>query len=451
MGNRRKRWLVAVLALAVAGTALSACQSSGDGDGSAYCPVPGAAPAEPDAPNTSVSGAVTVWGWNNAGAEAVLADFKKAYPNVTVKLETVGYPNILPKLTTALQAGTGGPDIAFLQDADAPSFWELPIADLSRCMKPHLDDFPAFKVKAVSRPDGTIQAVPWEAGPAQLLYRRDIFSKYGIDPTSLDTWEEFTAAGQKLFADSNNTVFMNMSNINPPPSILEGMSQSFRALMQQNGGNLWDAKGNPTFDDPRAIEALELIKTFRDKRISLTDVASDQAAYDAMTNGTVATFIAPTWWTYYPRTFSPRTAGLWGGVPLPAFKEGGARSTNVGGTGLVIPRQTDSGEAAWAFLNFWLLRGESRKLSYDKGGYLFENIYKPIANDPIFNQPDEFVGGDRWLHNAAQLAPQIPQLNTTSMSAHIDEELTLLLPAFIKGEKTAAQTLSTLQNALKAR
>ena len=187
--------------------------------------------------------------------------------------------------------------------------------------------------------------------------------------------------------------------------------------MQQNGGNLWDAEGNPTFDDPKAIEALELLKEFRDAGITLNDAASDQATYDTMINGTVATYLAPTWWTYFPKTFAPDTAGLWGGIPLPAFEEGGARSTNVGGTSLIIPSQSKNGAAAWAFLNFWLLRPESRLVSYENGGYLFENIYKPVADDPIFQEPDEFVGGDKWLANAALLAPEIPGLNVTDKSS----------------------------------
>ena len=403
------RWY-AVVALTLAGVGLTACAAPGGGGTAAgtYCPDPGAAPAEPDTRTsrsrvTSPSGAGT---WQ--APEALLTEFETAYPNVTVKLETIGYPDILPKLTTALQAGTGAPDIAFLQDHDAPAFWDLPLADLTDCMAAQTENFPDYKIKNVTRPDGTTQAVPWESGPVQLLYRKDIFEQYGIDPTSLVTWDDFIAAGEKLVADSNGAVHMYMSNITPPPSNLEGVSPDFRALMQQNGGNLWDAEGNPTFDDPKAIEALELLKEFRDAGITLNDAASDQAMYDTMINGTVATYLAPTWWTYFPKTFAPETAGLWGGIPLPAFEEGGARSTNVGGTSLIIPSQSKNGAAAWAFLNFWLLRPESRLVSYENGGYLFENIYKPVADDPIFQEPDEFVGGDKWLANAASSRRRSP-------------------------------------------
>ena len=60
--------------------------------------------------------------------------------------------------------------------------------------------------------------MPWESGPVQLLYRTDIFEQYGIDPTSLVTWDDFIAAGEKLAADSNGEVHMSMSNITPPPA-----------------------------------------------------------------------------------------------------------------------------------------------------------------------------------------------------------------------------------------
>ena len=472
-----KRWLIATLVLSMSATALLGCvtpaapgasgnsttpASSAEASSSTasvapsaaaseYCPKGGTAQAQPDSPDDSVAGDIDVWGWNNAGAEAVLEDFAKAYPNVTVKLETVGYPDILTKVTTAIQAGAGAPDIMFMQDSDATRFWELPLADLTACMTPHLADFPEFKVKAISRPDGTIQAVPWEAGPSQLIYRRDIFEEFGIDAATLKTWDDFIAAGQELETKSNGSTHMFMSNVVGTSGALERWAQTFYLLMQQNGGNLWDEDGNPTFDDPKAIEALELVKRFRDAGITLNDLASDQASYDTMVNGTVATFVAPTWWTYYPKTFAPDTAGLWGGVPLPAFEEGGARSTNLGGTSLAIPTQSENPEAAWSFLNFWLLRGESRKLSYEKGGYLFENIYKPIADDPIFQQPDAFVGGEAWLANAALLAPEIPELNVTAKSAYVQEELVLLLPDFAAEKTSAAETLKLLEAALDKR
>lgn len=451
-----KRTAALALALAVV-IPVAACapnDGNGDGDGNAessrYCPEPGAM-ATPDDPNEDVEGKITFSGWANAQPQAVLAEFQQAYPNV--EIEFLDATNeYLTKLQTAMRAGTGAPDISFLQDAHAPHLWEMPVADLSACMAPYLDEFPDFKVKAISRPDGTIQAVPWEAGPVQLVYRRDVFEKYGIDPASLTTWDAFIAAGKKLVADSGGTTYMAMSNQVPPPSGLEAMSNTYLVLAQQNAGNFFDQDGSPSFDDPNLIEAMELIKSFRDEGITLNDVASDQAAYDALANGVVATWVAPTWWKYYPVTFAEGTDGLWGSLPLPAFDEGGARSSNQGGTSIIIPEQTKSPEAAWAFASFWLLRLESRKLSFAASeGRDFDNIFAPAAADPLWNQPDPFFGGDKWLANAAELSQEIPELNVSTQSGFLFEELNQVWPAFLDGSVSAEQTLLDLENAVMAR
>src|SRR5690242_19882810 len=184
----RGRRLASASAACVLLLALPACggdKSGGSAGSNAICPDPNAPLATAAAPNTKLSGTVTFWGWTNDAPKAVLADFNKAYPNIKVEVQDVGSEDMSTKLLTALRAGRGAPDVSEWQDDDAPSVWNLPLANLTACMKPHLKDFPDFKVKNITRPDGSIQAVPWEAGPMQLAYRRDIFQQYNIDPASM--------------------------------------------------------------------------------------------------------------------------------------------------------------------------------------------------------------------------------------------------------------------------
>ena len=149
--------------------------------------------------------------------------------------------------------------------------------------------------------------------------------------------------------------------------------------MQQNGGNFFDKSGKPTFSDPKNLQALQLVKRVRDEGVTLNDVASDQAAVEALKTGSVATWIAPAWWKYFPTSFAPETSGKWGGIPLPAFQAGGARSSNLGGTSLVITKQSKNAAAAFAFLRFWLLSVQGRQISFEKGGNQFEAIYRPVS------------------------------------------------------------------------
>ncbi|MBO3748818.1 sugar ABC transporter substrate-binding protein [Streptosporangiaceae bacterium NEAU-GS5] len=463
LGRRRATVPAAASALCVLLAATAACgggttsktpAAAAGGAGAAAspaCPNPTAPLATADKPNTTLSGTLNFWGWTNDAPNAIVPEFNKAYPNVKVNVVDVGAEDIGTKLLTAMRAGQGAPDISEWQDDDAPSVWNMPLTDLTACMKPHVADFPDFKIKNVTRPDGTIQAVPWEAGPMQLAYRRDTFKKYGIDPSSLKTWDDFIAAGKKLAADSGGQAHLMMSNQVAPPNGIESLSHDFRALVQQNGGQFFDAKGDPTFTDPKNVEALNLIKRLRDEGVTVNDVASDQAAVKALASGSVATWMAPAWWKYYPSTFAKETSGEWGGIPLPAFHDGGARSSNRGGTSLIVTQQSKNPEAAFAFLSFWLLTVEGREVSYEKGGNQFEALYGPVSNDPVITAPDPFFGGDKWTANAAALAKEVPQINVTTKSTKIDDEFEQLLPGFLQGKMDAATLLSELENAVMAR
>lgn len=411
---------------------------------SSICVDPGAAPAEPSSPDPSISGDVVVWGWNNAAPQAVYEEFKQAYPNINVTFEDVGTTDMPTKLLTALRGGAGAPDIAMWEDAYAADLWEQPVADLTPCIAPYLQDFPTSKIKGISRPDGSVVAAPWEAGPVQLLYRKDTLKKYGIDPATLTTWDAYVEAGKKLVEASGGSAHMLMSNIVPPPAYVERAFDTFVMLAQQNGGNLFNAQGEAQFTDPKNVEALELLKSFRDNGISLNDVASDQAAYATIADGSVATWLAPTWWKYYPENFAQDTAGLWAAQPLPVFAEGGARSGNNGGSSLVIPEQSENQAAAWAFLKFWLMRVESRKLSFEAGGGLFENIFAPAAADPFFNEPDPFFGFP-WLAQARELSDEIPVWNVSSSTGKVGAEFDLLFPDYLSGKLDATTFLTQVQ------
>lgn len=462
--ERRATLFTLTLAMVMVASACGAGSSSSDGPVSArpsesgaatvapstavssVCPDPAAPPAEPSNPDSSISGEVVLWGWNNAAPQAVYEEFKVAYPNVTVEFVDVGTTDMGTKLLTSLRGGAGAPDIAMWEDAFAADLWEQPVVDLTPCLEPHIADFPSSKIRGISRPDGTILAAPWEAGPVQLLYRTDIFEKYGIDPTTLTTWEAYVAAGKALSAASGGTVHMLMSNIVPPPAYVERAYDTFLLLAQQNGGNLFDVDGNPQFTDAKNVEALELLKKFRDEGLTLNDVASDQAAYQVINDGTVASWLAPTWWKYYPENFAADTKGLWAAQPLPVFADGGARSGNNGGSSLVMPSQGENQAAAWAFLKFWLLRVESRKASFEAGGGLFENIYAPAAADPFFSEPDPFFGFP-WLAQARELSDEIPAWYVSKDTSKVGAEFDLLLPDYFDGKIDAVEFLEQVQKA----
>jgi lactose/L-arabinose transport system substrate-binding protein len=194
----------------------------------------GTAPAEGD-PN--LKGTVTMWGWYNVPPEAVYKEFKKLYPNVTVKFSQFGLPETHQKLRNAVQGGTGAPDISMVEDRRGPQFWDGGLLNLDECVKPVAGAFPESKIEKVTTPAGNMQAVPWESGPVVISYRRSVFEEYGIDPESIETWDDYIAAGKQIAERSGGKVKMLISQKLPVDGTsFPGATNLFQAFTQQQGG-----------------------------------------------------------------------------------------------------------------------------------------------------------------------------------------------------------------------
>lgn len=452
-----KRFISAALLALLAGMLVAGCGSgsSDKSSTSASADICAAAPADPAGGlprGSDASATLTFWGWYNRPPQAVVEGFNKLYPNVRVHFVEFNVPDTHTKLLTALNAGTGAPDISMVQDRDAPRFFDLPLADLSRCLASEQDNFPAYKWAKTLRPDGTSMTVPWEAGPVVLAYRKDVFDRYGIDATRIETWDDYIAAGKKLLAASGGRVKMLLSNMTPNINGTQvSIAGDLATLSQQNDGAWFSEDGRQvTLDNPQALQALELLKKFRDAGITTNDLASPQAEFDTMKTGTVATWIAPNWWGYMPQTNAPETAGKWSAIKLPAFAAGGARASNRGGTSVAIPEQSKHKDLAWAFLNYWLLTKEGRLASY-RGGQLFEAIFKPVADDPVFNQPDRFFGGVDWMQMGVEVAAEAPPFPESPLAADTENAITQNLPDYLSGKISADELLRKSQETAQAR
>lgn len=383
--------------------------------------------------DSDLTGELTVWGWYNIVAKDLVQDFQKLYPKVTFEFADFALPDTHTKLITALNSGQGAPDISMVVDREGPRFWELGLLDLSECLAPYEKLFTESKWGKVSRPDGGVQAMPWDGGSVILVYRKDVFDRFGIDPKSIITWDQYISAGKKIVKESNGEVHMLLSNISENPNGTQNsLVRDFAVLSQQNEGAWFSENGGVTIDNPQALEALEMLKRFREEGITLNDLASAQAEFETLRQGTVATYPVPNWWSFYPKDQAPKTQGKWGFMLLPAFDPNGARASNFGGSSMAITEQTDDPVAAWKFLEWWLLRVQGRVQSY-KIGSLEETVYEPAAKDPFFNQPDAFFGKG-WQQLVAQAGNEAPPFSESAQYRTVELEIEQRLSDFLNGE-----------------
>ncbi|MFC5910174.1 extracellular solute-binding protein [Streptacidiphilus monticola] len=179
----RRGIAAAVLATAIAVSA-SACGSSGSSSDS----------------SSQKSGPVTITWWDTSDAtneaptfKALVADFEKANPDITVKYVSVPFADAQTKFQTAAAAGTGAPDVL-----RADVGWTAGFAKAGFLLP--LDGTPAAADQAKFEPQlieqakyqGKLYGMPEVTDTLALMYNKALFAKAGITAAP-KTWDELKA------------------------------------------------------------------------------------------------------------------------------------------------------------------------------------------------------------------------------------------------------------------
>lgn len=110
-------------------------------------------------------------------------------------------------------------------------------------------DFDDFYASSHPIIDGKLVGIAGSCNPQVLMFRKDLFEKYGISVPK--NWQELEAAAKKLKQNLKPGTFAwvaRMNNENSAP---------FSAFLHTNNASWLDAEGKPAFNSPQAVEALE--------------------------------------------------------------------------------------------------------------------------------------------------------------------------------------------------
>ena len=392
--------LVPVAALAL----LSGCTMGGGA----------AAPVVLD-PDAEVSGEITVWSWDVAATalERLGAEFEEANPGTTINVVDVGYDNAYDKLSVGLQAGSGLPDVVTIETDRAPGYInEFPngLADLTPVLGDDEADFDPFKWAAQSDADGALKIAPWDSGTVALFYRADYFEQAGVDPASIETWDDLVAAGEVIKAKTGHTLL----------SLDVATGGGFQMLLQQLGQGIFDDAGDITVNTPEAVEALTLLKTMNEKGL-LKNVKGWDGRVTSAKDGDSAVTPEAVWWIGTLQGDAPELSGLYGVTELPAFEAGGVQTSNSGGSGLAVPTQAKNPQLAAAFIEFTLADADNQASMMANEG-LFPS-YLPALQDSYFAEPQEYFAGQPVYELFAEQTANIPSITFTTDNAEASDIL----------------------------
>ena len=331
---------------------------------------------------------ITVWGWDNPDS-VVQETFRKTHPSIKVNYVKMDWNSVIQKLLTTLVAGTGAPDVANIECEAVAQFMARAqnggMVDLSKQVAKYKKDIAPYSLSIGTAPNGKIIALPYDAAPAIVFYRRDAFEKAGIKGEEIKSWADLIEAGKKMGAASGGKIKLCAT-----PSELF----NFQFLLNDGKGGLIDKNGRLALVTRRkeALAALKMARAAVDAGVVAQVAGWGNDWYAGFKNGNIATYTSGCWLGGGIKVdLAPETKGKWGAMPLPQAKQG-----FQGGTWGCIPEQSKNREAAWEYLRWNSLDvNGGAKLGFINSTWQTIPAYRPCYEDPIFHQADEFFGGQK--------------------------------------------------------
>lgn len=392
-----------------------------------------------------ISGEITVWAWGLEEpylANVVLPEFEKEYPDVTVKIEKIGNEQIYDKLIAGLASGGAGlPDVTQIAVNKLPIFVEqFPdgFADVSALgFDKHVEDFPESTIEQVKNNEGKIVALPRDLGPVGVFYRVDIFEEAGVDPSTIETWDDYIEAGEIILDKTG--VQMLGNRIGEQDDILN-------IMMQQQGVYYFDADGKIAVNNEETLRALNKIKEMNEAGI-LLNTSNWDGQVAAMKNGKVATIPDAVWWSGTMIDQMPELSGKWAMFPLPVFEDAGVHAANNGGSALAIINSSENQKAAYAFAEFASAKEETQIKGLENYG-LFP-AYEPSYELEYFNSEQEYFNNQAIFKDFAEIVPNVPTVNFTEDNLLARQVGTDQLAALVLQGADPESVLENLESQIK--
>jgi multiple sugar transport system substrate-binding protein len=344
-----------------------------------------------DSSDTSGSTTLTYWASNQGSSldndkqilQPELDKFKQQ-TGITVKLEVIGWPDLLNRILAATTSGQG-PDVLNIGNTWSATLQAtgalLPFDDSAMSAIGGKDRFLAGSLSATGASGKPPTAVPIYSLAYGLYYNKKMFADAGIanPPT---TWSELVTDAKRLTHGDQWGLALEAGN----PT--ENAHHAF-TFSEQYGGSWFDSAGKPTFDTDANVAAIKRYVDFMatDKIVNPSDVqyANNQSITDFAT-GKAAMIL----WQAADSTIKTHgmTPDQYGVAPVP-FEDpapSGAKHINsmVAGINLAVFNGTKHKDAALKFVKF--MTSDAEQVTLNKT-YASLPTVQGAYSDPAFQTP----------------------------------------------------------------
>jgi len=432
---------VALLA-ACGGGSSPAASSSGSSGGSGASPSASATVLAGGSCKSSNATQITFWAWVPGIARAVNA-FNASHPSICVTLEDVGAGNPeYVKISDALKAGSGAPDVAEVEFDELPSFEVThDVVDLSQYgANKYKDQFEPWAWEEVSQ-GNAVYAMPGDAGPMAFYYNSKLLSKYHIKPPT--TWAEFATAAAALKKANPNGFITNFAATDLQ-WVMSLMAQAGAWPFKYSGGSSvtinWTGPAQMQFAAywQKLIDAHEVNGT--------TDVSA--TSFADMDKGIDASWLSSAWGPSYFAPDAKASVGAWRAAPLPQWSAGANVAANWGGSTYPVFKQSSHPAQAAQFSEWLTGTNDSWNITKTAPSSLFPT-YKPLLNDPSYKDITVPVSGSS--HPGRVFTAAADSITGVPWPPFMTEALTQSSTVFagvLNGKETLASAFKNFQNVL---
>jgi multiple sugar transport system substrate-binding protein len=389
----------------------------------AACAPPAAQQAAPGAGQSAEPTVVTFWWWDDAGN--IWADgYAEVNPNVKIDFVNTPFADAHDKLLTSFAAGSGAPDVASIEIGRVGGFTAKGgLIDLKEVFDAGQfeQDMVRYKWIQGSTEDGRLVCMPWDIGPAGVWYLADVFEQHGLpsEPEEVEaliggpnnTWQDFFGFARQLkdASDQKTSLFADAG------------TDIYGASYRQQGEGYQE--GNRLLIIEKATRPFQLAAQARNEGLD-ADIPWWGAEWAAgLRDNAFAGMVIAAWMQGGLTRDHPQTVGNWRVIRAPEA------NYNWGGSFTAIPEQSKVRDAAWEFVKWSCCTAEAQNMLFKATGVF--PAYKPAWEDPLYDEPVEFFGGQPAYRIWTEIADNIPAIFRTPNDVQLDDivgaELTKVL------------------------
>ncbi len=390
-------------------------------------------------------------------------EWNKLHPDQTIEITCTTYPysDMHTKLLTALEAGTGAPDICDVEVGQFPNVvegldtWLVPLNDYAA---DYLDTMVTSRMETYMGSDGNYYGAPYHVGATVMYYNVAAMSEaMGLTQDeviekidAVETWDDYEALGEEYLS--------NVSEEGKYWTSVDTGGTDWLWLAMAEFGDDWTGG----FDDPANVQ-LDSVQTMLEMqqdwlKSGLAEISPDghvdlEAGFQNIMDHNIVSFPKAMWYMSRFTNYMPEESGNWYIAQCPVFKAGQKNSVGIGGTGTVVTQQSENIDLAATFL-CWA------KMSEEGEQHIWDTLGFDVCNAALWDD-DEFAHDDSNQYNqffinypydvlAAIGMDNIGKISVVSISPTINEYVctTTLNEVLEDPDYSVADALQELQDAV---